>query len=148
MFTVSPIRYRKYGYHASQLSKAALLLAIDRLLSAEDSGRMVYFPAYEIVNDELRDYRFYAPDMLHPSEPTADYLYARLKQAYFSPSALRMAEEWAPIREALGHRPLHPDSDAYRRFAEATQQRKQAFESRYFPLSTPQPDSLPPESEG
>ena len=105
---------------------------------------MVYFPAYEIVNDELRDYRFYAPDMLHPSEPTADYLYARLKQAYFSPSALRMAEEWAPIREALGHRPLHPDSDAYRQFAEATQQRKQAFESRYFPLTTPQPDRLPP----
>ena len=148
VFTVSPIRYRKYGYHASQLSKAALLLAIDRLLSVEDSGRMVYFPAYESVNDELRDYRFYAPDMLHPSEPTADYLYARFKQAYFSPSALRMAEEWAPIREALGHRPLHPDSDAYRRFAEATQQRKQAFESSYFPLTTPQPDCLPPEAEG
>ena len=65
--TVSPIRYAKYGYHESQLSKAVLLLAADKL-TKEASGEVYYFPAYEIVNDELRDYRFYKADMLHPNE--------------------------------------------------------------------------------
>ena len=67
VMTVSPIRYRKYGYHESQLSKATLLLAVQQLLST-GLGGLYYFPAYEIVMDELRDYRFYASDMLHPSE--------------------------------------------------------------------------------
>ena len=66
VLTVSPIRYRKYGYHGSQLSKATLLLAIEKIINLQSS--VCYFPAYEIVNDELRDYRFYAEDMLHPSE--------------------------------------------------------------------------------
>ena len=75
IITVSPIRYAKYGYHGSQLSKAALLLAVDSLMRDGDIGKaggVYYFPAYEIVNDELRDYRFYAPDMLHPSQQAVD----------------------------------------------------------------------------
>lgn len=67
IITVSPIRYAKYGYHGSQLSKATLLLAADKLVK-ENPGVVSYFPAYEIMNDELRDYRFYKEDMLHPSE--------------------------------------------------------------------------------
>lgn len=134
VFTVSPIRYRKYGYHESQLSKSTLLLAIDRLLSNEKSERLHYFPAYEIVNDELRDYRFYKPDMLHPSEQTVDYLYERFKETCFSAEAIRMADEWRPIREALNHRPLHPDSEEYQRFRQETEQRKEEFERKYFPL--------------
>ncbi|EKC65904.1 lipoprotein, partial [human gut metagenome] len=66
IITVSPIRYAKYGYHGSQLSKATLLLAADKLVK-ENPGVVSYFPAYEIMNDELRDYRFYKEDMLHPS---------------------------------------------------------------------------------
>src|SRR3712207_9547280 len=67
VMTVSPIRYRKYGYHESQLSKSTLLLAINELLHQERfHGVVSYFPAYEIMMDELRDYRFYEPDMLHP----------------------------------------------------------------------------------
>ena len=72
--TVSPIRYAKYGYHGSQLSKAVLLLAADKLVK-ERVGTVCYFPAYEIVNDELRDYRFYAKDMLHPSEQAVEYIW-------------------------------------------------------------------------
>ena len=83
MLTVSPIRYRKYGYHGSQLSKAALLLAADEVVRAEGPG-VTYFPAYELLNDELRDYRFYAPDMLHPSQQAVDYLRERFVEAYFS----------------------------------------------------------------
>ena len=69
VFTVSPIRYRKYGYHGSQLSKATLLLAVQKVIShlAPRISHLEYFPAYEILMDELRDYRFYADDMLHPS---------------------------------------------------------------------------------
>ena len=71
VLTVSPIRYRKYGYHGSQLSKATLLLATQKV----DAD---YFPAYEIVNDELRDYRFYKEDMLHPSDQAVSYIWERL----------------------------------------------------------------------
>ena len=71
IITVSPIRYAKYGFNGSQLSKATLLLAADKLVmeyASEGSCKVTYFPAYEIVNDELRDYRFYREDMLHPSD--------------------------------------------------------------------------------
>ena len=131
VFTVSPIRYRKYGYHASQLSKATLLLAIDRLLSGEDSDRMVYFPAYEIINDELRDYRFYAPDMLHPSQQAVDYIWERFVAIVFSDSTREYLREWKPIKEALAHRPFNPDSDAYRSFLARTIEQKQRLSDKY-----------------
>ena len=76
VFTVSPYRYAKYGFHESQLSKAALLLAVDEICSRNE-GRCVYFPAYEIVMDELRDYRFYAEDMCHPTQQAIDYIRER-----------------------------------------------------------------------
>lgn len=76
IFTVSPIRHFKDGAHGNQLSKCALLLAIDEVVS-RFPGRCAYFPAYEIVMDELRDYRFYAADMVHPSAQAVDYLWAR-----------------------------------------------------------------------
>ena len=81
--TVSPIRYAKYGFHSSQLSKATLLLASQQLLELYPD-RVEYFPAYEIVNDELRDYRFYAADMLHPTEQAVDYIWERFSDTYFS----------------------------------------------------------------
>lgn len=121
--TVSPIRYRKYGYHGSQLSKATLLLAADALVHSEDEA-VSYFPAYELLNDELRDYRFYAPDMLHPSSQAIDYLWERFTEAYFSNRALLWLKEWAPVGKALSHRPLHPDASEYITF------RKKAEEQR------------------
>lgn len=85
VLTVSPIRYRKYGYHESQLSKATLLLAIDKLLHlTSDIGHLTYFPAYEIVMDELRDYRFYAEDMIHLSKTAEDYIFERMVNTYCS----------------------------------------------------------------
>lgn len=76
-FTVSPYRYRKYGWHRSQLSKAVLLLAIDEVQRMYD-GRVDYFPSYEIMMDELRDYSYYASDGLHPSETAVDIIWKRL----------------------------------------------------------------------
>lgn len=111
--TVSPIRYAKYGFHGSQLSKATLLLAADQL---EKQGLVVYFPAYEIVNDELRDYRFYREDMLHPSEQAVDYISQRFADTFFSDKTNEFLKEWKPIKAALAHRPFNPDSEEYIQF--------------------------------
>ena len=100
-------RYRKYGYHGSQLSKATLLLAVERL-------KETYFPAYEIVNDELRDYRFYNEDMLHPSDQAVSYIWERLSEAYLSDEAKQFLKEWAPLKAVLNHKPFNPESEEYR----------------------------------
>ena len=147
ILTVSPIRYRKYGYHESQLSKATLLMAAEKVAkyrgdkvtdNQEDvtllpcySDALTYFPSYEILLDELRDYRFYAPDMLHPSPQAVDYIYRRFQDCFFSNEARQFVAEWRPIREALAHRPFHPDSPDYLAFHEQTLQRQQAFEQKW-----------------
>ena len=131
VLTVSPIRYRKYGYHGSQLSKATLLLAIDKLIHQTSSVSLHYFPAYELVLDELRDYRFYAPDMLHPSAQAVDYIWERLVDSYFSPAAKDFLADWHPLKQALAHKPFHADSPEYRTFHEQTQQRLAAFRQKY-----------------
>ena len=124
VFTVSPIRYRKYGYHESQLSKATLLLAVQQVLSTIPAvslaGSMSYFPAYEIVMDELRDYRFYADDMLHPSPQAVEYIWERLVDSSFSPGAKHFLAEWRPLKQALAHKPFNADSPEYRAFHEQT----------------------------
>ncbi len=133
VFTVSPIRYRKYGYHESQLSKAVLLLAVDRVVKSADrpGSSLTYFPAYEIVNDELRDYRFYKEDMLHPSEQAVAYIWDKFSEAYFGQATLEFLKEWKPLKEALAHRPFHPDSKEYRRFMDKTMLRVRALSEKY-----------------
>ena len=132
VFTVSPIRYRKYGYHESQLSKAALLLAVDKVLEQnKQKGTLSYFPAYEIVNDELRDYRFYAEDMIHPSGQAVEYIWERLVDTYFSDDAKHYLEEWRPLKEALGHRPFNAESEEYRLFMQKTREKIAALSKKY-----------------
>lgn len=128
--TVSPIRYAKYGFHGSALSKAVLLLAADRLV-ADYPDVVEYFPAYEIVNDELRDYRFYAEDMLHPSQQAVAYIWERFAEAFFSEDTWRFLEEWRPIKEALAHRPFRPDSDEYKEFLAATMRKAELLARKY-----------------
>ena len=125
VLTVSPIRYRKYGYHGSQLSKATLLLATRQVTGTS------YFPAYEIVNDELRDYRFYATDMLHPSQQTVDYIWERLVDVYFSHEAKVFLEEWRPLKQALGHKPFDPDSEAYKALMDKTMLKLEELREKY-----------------
>ena len=134
IITVSPIRYAKYGYHGSQLSKATLLLAVDGLLRDADlakGGGIYYFPAYEIVNDELRDYRFYAADMLHPSEQAVDYIWERLCETYLSDRARQFLSEWQPVKQALGHKPFAPESEAYRTFMNKTMLKVEELRKKY-----------------
>lgn len=128
--TVSPIRYAKYGFHGSQLSKSVLLLASDALCE-KYAGRVTYFPAYEIVNDELRDYRFYREDMLHPSEQAVEYIRQRFADTFFATETVQFLKEWQPIKEALGHKPFHPDSAEYIAFMEKTKRRMEALARKY-----------------
>lgn len=131
VFTVSPIRYAKYGFHGSQLSKATLLLAVEEVI-ADNPNRCYYFPAYEIVCDELRDYRFYKEDMLHPSEQAVEYIWQQLVNHLFSPQGRQFLADWQPIRQALAHKPFHPDSEEYRRFMQQTQEQLADFKKKYF----------------
>lgn len=128
--TVSPIRYAKYGYHGSALSKSVLLLAADALVR-RFPATVTYFPAYEIVNDELRDYRFYAPDMLHPSEQAVEYVWERFADAFFSDAARRFIAEWRPLKKALEHRPFNPDAPEYKAFVEKTRRDISLLAERY-----------------
>ena len=129
IITVSPIRYAKYGFHGSQLSKATLLLAADRL--CREYGCCSYFPAYEIVNDELRDYRFYKEDMLHPSDQAVAYIWERFSAAYFSKGTNAFLEKWRPIKAALNHRPFNPDSEEHQVFMQRTQEKIEELKRQY-----------------
>ena len=120
VLTVSPYRYAKYGMHGSQLSKARLLLCADALCEAR-AGWVEYFPSYEIVMDELRDYRFYAEDMLHPSDVAVQFIWQRLAEAWMDDDVRQWLERWYPVRQALSHRPLHPESPEYAAFKQQTQ---------------------------
>lgn len=130
IITVSPIRYAKYGYHGSQLSKAVLLLAADKVIK-EEGERVYYFPAYEIVNDELRDYRFYKADMLHPNEQAVEYIWEQLVATCFSAEAKQFLEEWRPIKEALAHRPFNPEAAAYQDFIKKTKEKAKMLVLKY-----------------
>ena len=115
LLTVSPIRHVRDGLHGNQLSKATLLLAIDEL-SRRHAGRVYYFPAYEILNDELRDYRFYADDMVHPSAMASDYVWQRFCEHCLAKDAQEAMRNVNKIEKMMSHRPLHPEGDEYRTF--------------------------------
>lgn len=131
LFTVSPIRHWKDGAHGNQLSKATLLLAIDRLRERLD--HLYYFPAYEIVLDELRDYRFYADDMLHVSGFTVDYIWERFLYSFISPDVLGLMNQIGRINKGVAHRPFDPKSEDYQRLVKKMQA-EIAMISRSFPM--------------
>ena len=107
LFTVSPIRHMADGAHGNQLSKATLLLAVDKIISTFNFQHSIhYFPAYEIVLDELRDYRFYGPDLTHPSTLAEDIVYERLQQATMPPATTQQAHNNSKQMRRLRHIPL------------------------------------------
>ena len=130
LFTVSPIRHWKDGAHGNQLSKATLLLVIDQL-QQRFPKQIHYFPAYELMMDELRDYRFYADDMLHPSAVAVEYIWQRMVDTFFSDEAKAFMKAWAPIKRGLAHRPLNPDSAEYKAFHAKLMADAEALKRRY-----------------
>lgn len=114
IFTVSPIRHWKDGAHGNQVSKATILLAVDELIKQMDG--VEYFPAYEIMMDELRDYRYYADDMLHPSKLAIDYIWERFEQVAISADALELFPNIKKLIAAMQHRPMSKNREEYNRF--------------------------------
>lgn len=116
LFTVSPIRHWKDGATGNQLSKATLLLAIDRLTTGFGKEHCSYFPAYEIMMDELRDYRFYAPDLLHPNPIAIDHIWNRFGHLFFEKGTLNLSEKIMKIIKASEHKAFHPNTEQYKKF--------------------------------
>jgi len=142
LFTVSPIRHRRDGFHQNQLSKAELLLAIDQILATVNRNPFPsevnpesrycvtsYFPSYEILMDELRDYRFYADDMLHPSSLAVDYIYERFADTYINKEEQQLSKQCRDIHVALAHRPIHPEDPSRLQFVEKIIQKIQHIQS-------------------
>ena len=129
IFTVSPIRHIKDGLHENQISKAILLQAIDCLVS--NSAVVSYFPSYELMLDELRDYRFYAEDMVHPSHVAVDYIWERFVEAYMTvdtQNEMRVLHQFWRDRH---HRFLHPDTAEAIAFAQRIENRLQSLKKQY-----------------
>lgn len=110
IFTISPYRYKKYTLHGSQIDKSILLLATEELCRSEDT---IYFPAYEAVLDDLRDYRFYDEDMLHPSRQAAGYVYSLFKQSFYDGETMKIADRCAALSRFRMHTPQKSLADAY-----------------------------------
>lgn len=134
IFTVSPIRHVKDGLHENQVSKAILLQAVDRLTSIQSNslmGSKSYFPSYEIMLDELRDYRFYAEDMVHPSQVAVEYIWQRFVETYMTTDTQQEMRILHQLWRDCHHRFLHPDSPEAEQFAEHIKTRLQALQPRY-----------------
>ncbi len=115
IFTVSPVRHWKDGAHGNQLSKSVLFLAIDSLVKRY--SYVEYFPAYELVIDDLRDYRFYDEDMLHPNSQAVEYIWKRLTEVYFNDKASDFEKVIEKVLRARKHRPFNPATEEYKKFA-------------------------------
>lgn len=114
VFTVSPVRHAKGGLHENNLSKSTLHLAINELV--KKFKNCSYFPAYEIVIDELRDYRFYKEDMVHPTDQAINYVWEKFSDTYFSDETNQLKEEIIKINNAASHKPFNYESLEHQQF--------------------------------
>ncbi len=129
IFTLSPIRHWKNGAIDNQLSKATLLVAIHELKAK--LKKVNYFPAYEIMMDDLRDYRFYESDMLHPTSTAIDYIWGKFQEAYFDQQTGKLKERIEKILNAKNHRPRNPNSEAHQRFLQQQLKYIEGLENEY-----------------
>ena len=121
IFTVSPVRHWKDGAHGNQLSKATLLLSVDNLCN-KFPEKTEYFPAYELLLDDLRDYRFYADDLLHPASQALEYVQAKFSQTYFDGKTIELIKEIRKLIQAKNHRVYNENSEAFQNFKSAQRQ--------------------------
>ncbi|WP_396184923.1 GSCFA domain-containing protein [Flavobacterium sp.] len=132
IFTVSPVRHLKDGVVENQLSKAHLISAIYQQLQTEQCKlNTEYFPSYEIMMDELRDYRFYAEDMIHPSEVAIDYIWQRFSETTISEENHSIMNEIEIIQKGLAHRPFNPNSQSHMQFLSKLQAKSTKLVSQY-----------------
>lgn len=126
VLTLSPVRHWKDGPTGNLVSKSVLMVSIAGL--AERFDNVSYFPAYEIVMDELRDYRFYEEDMIHINRAGAGYIRKRFMECFVDPEALPLVKEITAILQGIGHRPFNPSTESHRRFLRSLLDRIDRFE--------------------
>jgi hypothetical protein len=132
VFTVSPVRHIKDGFIENNVSKALLITAIYNILSVPSLGAEgAYFPSYEIMMDELRDYRFYAEDMLHPNQTAIDYIWMKFSENYINENEFETMQHVSEIQKALSHRPFNPNSESHLKFQDNLKQKINAIVTKY-----------------
>lgn len=125
IYTLSPVRHIKDGFIENQRSKAHLLSAIHQ--TNEPRNNTHYFPSYEIMMDELRDYRFYAEDMIHPNQTAINYIWEKFSEVWFSEEAIETMKEVETIQKGFAHKPFNPNSEAHLLFLKKLQQKKETL---------------------
>lgn len=129
IFTVSPIRHWKDGAHESQLSKSTLFLAIDHLCDKYKNA--AYFPSFEIMMDDLRDYRFYDEDMLHPNTVAISYIWQRFRDTFFSADTTNILKEVEKVMQAFRHKPFNNSTESFQLFARQQLEKINFLEDQY-----------------
>lgn len=130
VFTISPVRHIKDGFTENTLSKAHLIAAIHKTITHHPSP-ITYFPAFEIMMDELRDYRFYAEDMLHPNQTAIDYIWMQFFENYISESVFGLMNEIGSIQKGLQHRPFNPNTESHQKFLNQLDLKIKAIKNQY-----------------
>ena len=121
IFTVSPVRHIKDGFIENQQSKAHLITALHQVIKSHENS--FYFPSYEIMMDELRDYRFYKEDMIHPNNIAVNYIWEKLSKKWFSDETLQTTEQIEKIQKNLDHKPFNSKSLIHEKFIKSTEQK-------------------------
>ncbi|WP_163410571.1 GSCFA domain-containing protein [Flavobacterium ajazii] len=129
VFTISPVRHIKDGFTENQLSKSHLFTALHKTINHQPSI-ISYFPSYEIMMDELRDYRFYSEDMLHPNQIAIDYIWKLFSENYIAESSLSIMKEVDEIQKSLRHRSFNPESEQHQKFLAKLQQKINILEQK------------------
>ena len=130
IFTVSPVRHLKDGFVENQRSKSHLITAIHDAIKPELTA-VNYFPSYEIMMDELRDYRFYAEDMLHPSAVAIDYIWSKFKESTIAETDFPVMEQVDSIQKSLSHKPFNPNSESHLKFESKLKQKMTNLQFQY-----------------
>jgi len=132
IFTISPVRHIKDGFIENQLSKSHLFTALHQVLKINNSQFTIhnYFPSYEIMMDELRDYRFYGEDMLHPNQIAIDYIWKLFSENYISQDSFSIMEKVDEIQKSLRHRSFNPESEQHQKFLAKLQQKISILENK------------------
>ncbi|WP_313114168.1 GSCFA domain-containing protein [Aequorivita sediminis] len=131
LFTVSPVRHIKDGFAENTLSKAHLISAIHQSLSSQIQSKSFYFPSFEIMMDELRDYRFYAEDMLHPNKTAINIIWQKFSKVWISLETQSLQAEIARIQSGLLHKPFNADSEEHLQFLEKLQQKISSVKEQF-----------------
>lgn len=129
MFTISPVRHLRDGFVENNRSKAILIQAVHHLV--EKFEGLFYFPAYELIIDDLRDYRFYAEDMVHPNYLATSYVWEKFTESCIDEESRKFIKEIAPVNAALAHKPFQPDSNAHRLFRQKQVEKLQQLQASY-----------------